>query len=213
MKHSQILFVKSGKLDKNTKAQSISISDMLSDMERNIGLQLDLMDTKNDKNLGALKTFGNNEAKQRRHWSVRLFWSVIIIISFTCCFLMVHKSYDKWQSSPTIISFDEKMTSISKIPFPAVTICPEMRIGDVGFDIEEIDRKLWELEYEGNSKNISDVLTVEEQRVCEAISHVCPTPLALASLSQNFLNILDGREIFPILARSEKSQHNLYDCY
>lgn len=35
--------------------------------------------------------------------------------------------YSKWQMSPVIVSFAEKYTRVSEIPFPAVTICPETK--------------------------------------------------------------------------------------
>ena len=37
------------------------------------------------------------------------------------------RMYDKWQKSPVISSFAEKSTPVWKIPFPAVTICPEVK--------------------------------------------------------------------------------------
>lgn len=35
--------------------------------------------------------------------------------------------YEKWERSPIIVSFDEQLTEVSDIPFPAVTICPETK--------------------------------------------------------------------------------------
>lgn len=156
------------------------------------------------------KQIEENVENKRRHWSAKMLWSAVTIISFSYCFLMIHKTYDKWRSSPIIISCDEKMTPISEIPFPAVTICPEMRIGDVDIDIEEIDKKLKKLNNEKSGQKISDVLTAEEQKVYEAILHVCKNNLT--TLSQKFDNILDGRDIFSILAKIEENQHNIYEC-
>ena len=37
------------------------------------------------------------------------------------------KIYTKWQAVPVIVSFAEISTPIYKIPFPAVTICPQTK--------------------------------------------------------------------------------------
>ena len=43
-----------------------------------------------------------------------------------CSFLII-QVYDKWQINPVIVSVNEKSTPIWTIPFPAVTICPEIK--------------------------------------------------------------------------------------
>lgn len=41
--------------------------------------------------------------------------------------MLINYSYEKWDESPVIVTFSEKMTRIHNIPFPAVTICPEIK--------------------------------------------------------------------------------------
>lgn len=52
---------------------------------------------------------------------------MFVIATCLSCY-MIHKSYKKWESTPVIVSFSEKATPVWKIPFPAVTICPEVKI-------------------------------------------------------------------------------------
>ncbi|CAO1382707.1 unnamed protein product [Diamesa hyperborea] len=46
--------------------------------------------------------------------------------SITGCSYLITRSYKKWDDTPIIVSFDEESTPVWKIPFPAVTICPEI---------------------------------------------------------------------------------------
>lgn len=37
---------------------------------------------------------------------------------------MIRNIWTNWNEHPVVISFDDKVTSIDQIPFPALTICP-----------------------------------------------------------------------------------------
>lgn len=50
-----------------------------------------------------------------------------MILSVVGSILVTKEVYNKWQKSPVIVSFAEKYTRVSEIPFPAVTICPETK--------------------------------------------------------------------------------------
>lgn len=52
---------------------------------------------------------------------------IAVSLSVTGCSFLISKTYSKWQNNPVIVSLDEKSTSIHQIPFPAVTICPEIK--------------------------------------------------------------------------------------
>ncbi|KAK5641668.1 hypothetical protein RI129_010215 [Pyrocoelia pectoralis] len=62
-----------------------------------------------------------------RHLLERLAWTITLAFLFTFCLLLIRQAYIKWESSPVIVTFATKETSISKIPFPAVTLCPEAK--------------------------------------------------------------------------------------
>ncbi|XP_068913457.1 pickpocket protein 28-like [Tenebrio molitor] len=57
----------------------------------------------------------------------RLWWAVVFIICLSGCCFMIYTIYDKYERSPVIVTFATKETPIYKIPFPAVTICPESK--------------------------------------------------------------------------------------
>lgn len=50
-----------------------------------------------------------------------------MILSVIGSILLSKEVYNKWQKSPVIVSFSEKYTRVSEIPFPGVTICPETK--------------------------------------------------------------------------------------
>lgn len=50
-----------------------------------------------------------------------------MILSIIGTIMVSKEVYNKWQKSPVIVSFAEKYTRVSEIPFPAVTICPETK--------------------------------------------------------------------------------------
>lgn len=41
---------------------------------------------------------------------------------------MIYESYIRWDDTPVVVSLKEKATPVWRIPFPAVTICPEVKI-------------------------------------------------------------------------------------
>lgn len=53
---------------------------------------------------------------------------MIFLVSVIMCTHLIMKTYEKWQSSPIIITFVGIPTPIYSIPFPAVTICPQTKI-------------------------------------------------------------------------------------
>lgn len=55
------------------------------------------------------------------------FWLCIFVLSIFYCSQIIAKVYQKWNDTPVIVSFSEHSTPVSDIPFPAITICPEIR--------------------------------------------------------------------------------------
>ncbi|KAL1492019.1 hypothetical protein ABEB36_012523 [Hypothenemus hampei] len=66
-----------------------------------------------------MKYIGENRTTVERGW-----WLTVFLFSVTCCFYLIYLVYEKWDSSPVIISLANEETPIYQIPFPAVTICP-----------------------------------------------------------------------------------------
>lgn len=59
---------------------------------------------------------------------------------------MVFEIYDKWTNTPVLLTFAEKLTPISEIPFPAVTICPNNKLRKEKINFDEIYEMLNETE-------------------------------------------------------------------
>lgn len=64
-----------------------------------------------------------------------------IVMSLSCW--MIAKAWNKWDENPVIVSLNEKSTPIWKVPFPAVTICPEVKavFGEIKLNFRQIYRK------------------------------------------------------------------------
>ncbi|XP_073943360.1 pickpocket protein 28-like [Choristoneura fumiferana] len=57
----------------------------------------------------------------------KIFWAITFLISLGLCLWLIEKVWYKWQYSPVIVSFNERMISVNEIPFPSVTICPQWK--------------------------------------------------------------------------------------
>ncbi|CAO1395307.1 unnamed protein product [Diamesa serratosioi] len=91
---------------------------------------------------------------------VGVFWLTSLILSTCGCSYLINKTYDKWDKSPVILTFDEKLISTSTIPFPAVTICPEIKFKRELFNISAIGWTVKQSE--------------EQIRIENALHSICP---------------------------------------
>ncbi|XP_044748640.1 pickpocket protein 28-like [Coccinella septempunctata] len=55
-------------------------------------------------------------------------WTIAFILCLSGCSFMIKEIVDKWNNSPVLFSLATMETPIYKVPFPAVTICPETKI-------------------------------------------------------------------------------------
>ncbi|KAF5300624.1 hypothetical protein FQA39_LY11085 [Lamprigera yunnana] len=62
-----------------------------------------------------------------RYLIERLLWLLTIVTVTTLCLILIIKMYNKWITSPVIVSFGTTESSIATIPFPSITICPEVK--------------------------------------------------------------------------------------
>lgn len=65
---------------------------------------------------------GINVEKYCRSW-----WIIGFTLSFWLCGSSIQNIREKWQSNPVTMSISEIDASVSAIPFPTVTICPETK--------------------------------------------------------------------------------------
>lgn len=68
---------------------------------------------------------------------------MFVIATYLSCW-MIHDSYKKWDHAPVIVSLSEKATPVWKVPFPAVSICPEVKVKAEMMNLTEIGQKFFE---------------------------------------------------------------------
>ncbi|KOB71904.1 Uncharacterized protein OBRU01_07917 [Operophtera brumata] len=66
----------------------------------------------------------------------KLFWMSTFFMSVALCGYLIGNVYHKWTNSPVIVSVSEKLVSVGSVPFPSVTICPQIKTIDFDFSIE-----------------------------------------------------------------------------
>ncbi|KAL9702253.1 hypothetical protein quinque_005771 [Culex quinquefasciatus] len=98
-----------------------------------------------------------------------LWWMTVFVLSVAGCGLLIQQVYHKWDENPVIVSFDEQPTPVWKIPFPAVTICPEAQIKTDLFNFTEC------LHTEFHSSSILDQARQEQLmavlQLCDSFFH------------------------------------------
>ncbi|XP_016929099.1 pickpocket protein 28 [Drosophila suzukii] len=100
----------------------------------------------------------------------KLYWLFFTCISVYFAVSLIWDTYLKWQDSPVILGFDETLVPVHKIPFPTITICPEIKMERNVFDYTNVSRQLWD-EYKQNS-NVSDLEDEDLARMAAAM-HIC----------------------------------------
>ncbi|KAH8384875.1 hypothetical protein KR093_011234 [Drosophila rubida] len=85
----------------------------------------------------------------------KLYWLVLTCTSVYFAVSLIWATYLKWQDSPVILGFDETLVPVHKIPFPTITICPEIKMERNVFDYANVSREIWE-KYQRN-EDLSDV--------------------------------------------------------
>lgn len=85
---------------------------------------------------------------------------------------MIHKLWYKWRSSPILVSFDEKLTPITEIPFPAITICPEMKSDAQLFNFTAVFHSIRESNH--TFENLNETVIMNYL----ALSQICDPHLA-----------------------------------
>lgn len=85
------------------------------------------------------------------------------------CTHLIMKTYNKWQSSPVIVSFAQSPTPVWQVPFPAVTICSETKARQSAFNFTEAYHYVQE-------NNLTDI-SEEQLKKFQDISLICDTHL------------------------------------
>ncbi|XP_061513414.1 pickpocket protein 28 [Anopheles gambiae] len=93
----------------------------------------------------------------------RVCWSLVVLLSLCTCISAIVIGHQKWIEKPMIVSFSAKPIPVWKLPFPAITICPQSRIDVEKFNITEVYLRA----------RANKTLSQDEWRKMRALSHVC----------------------------------------
>lgn len=63
-----------------------------------------------------------------------VWWALAFIVSLSICGKLIFDTFSKWERFPVIVTFAEQSTRIWDVPFPAVTICPQMKAKQTVFN-------------------------------------------------------------------------------
>ncbi|XP_030554452.1 pickpocket protein 28 [Drosophila novamexicana] len=117
----------------------------------------------------------------------KLYWLVLTCTSVYFAVSLIWATYLKWQDSPVILGFDETLVPVHKIPFPTITICPEIKMERNVFDYANISQQIWQ-----NFKENNQFSAVDEQDLerLAATMHICDSDVAakFAPLLSNLRN-------------------------
>lgn len=72
-----------------------------------------------------------------RRMCEKFFWILVFAISFATCTITILSLWLRWDNNPVVVTFDEVITDVSQIPFPAITICPSSKVNKSDVDIVE----------------------------------------------------------------------------
>ncbi|EDW00649.1 pickpocket protein 28 [Drosophila grimshawi] len=105
----------------------------------------------------------------------KLYWLVLICTSVYFAVSLIWATYLKWQDSPVILGFDETLVPVHMIPFPTITICPEIKMERNIFDYANVSESIWRDFKENNE--ISSIDEEDLERLA-ATMHICDTDVA-----------------------------------
>ncbi|RZB38942.1 ASC domain containing protein [Asbolus verrucosus] len=137
--------------------------------------------------------------------NIKLIWwaSVFIVCLSGCCF-MIYTIYEKYETSPVIVTFATKETPIYKIPFPAVTICPETKSTKEKFSFKGV------LQKKLNNENVNSA----ENRILDYMSSLCDDYINSTSHSNNSIfteDFFDTLDLWPLKIRPD-FMNQAYNC-
>lgn len=59
-----------------------------------------------------------------------MWWITVFVLSVLVCCWQIGSLYRKWVKNPVVVSFDQQLLGVGDVPFPAVTLCAQVKIND-----------------------------------------------------------------------------------
>ncbi|KAL7017318.1 hypothetical protein ACKWTF_010315 [Chironomus riparius] len=133
--------------------------------------------------------------EKKQHWLERVFWISVFVISVSFCIKNMMEIYEKREEKPVMVSQSKLLSPTFNIPFPAITICPEMKAKCNKLNMTDaISRK-------------DQIFTAEESKRIAAMSHVCDN-LAYEEKAENRT---DNINIIKLLDEMSFSQNDIFE--
>ncbi|XP_052889747.1 pickpocket protein 28-like [Anopheles moucheti] len=110
----------------------------------------------------------------QRSACVKLTWLGVFILSLVGCGVMIQQAYNKWDRTPVIVTLSEVPTPVWDMTFPAVTICPEIKVLNTQYNYTREFETLQSEWYRNKGKqNRTYTVTEESIGKMKAIIHHC----------------------------------------
>ncbi|XP_055621989.1 pickpocket protein 28-like [Toxorhynchites rutilus septentrionalis] len=122
---------------------------------------------------------------QQRSKCERFWWIVMLGLSLYGCAKLIEKIYHKWDSGPVILSFDRKPTPVWQMPFPAVTICPEVKFRPECLNFTSTYKKMFLNESAGPLEEEETQKMLSVLQICDRMYSYEPFKTALRKYSFN----------------------------
>ncbi|XP_037296672.1 pickpocket protein 28-like [Manduca sexta] len=108
----------------------------------------------------------------------KMFWLILFLVSMGVCLYQIRNVWIKWDSSPVIVSINERLVPVSEVPFPSITICPQRKISK-HYDYAKQKQKMY-----GNISEMTDY----QRTKFEDISLICHEGNFFKDISKMWLN-------------------------
>ncbi|XP_023715587.1 pickpocket protein 28 isoform X2 [Cryptotermes secundus] len=141
--------------------------------------------------LHGLRYIGENH----RHASERIFWLISFLISTAVVAHFIFKIWIRWNTSPVLVSFADVPTPVWNIPFPAITICPQVKVKNTSFSV--------------SSTLLKDNKTDEEREKLLYSRLVCD----IEDFESNGNDTVDNRAIKFIEEVAPEIDEVMFECY
>uniref|UniRef100_A0A182MII6 Uncharacterized protein n=1 Tax=Anopheles culicifacies TaxID=139723 RepID=A0A182MII6_9DIPT len=110
----------------------------------------------------------------QRSTCVKLTWFGVFALSLVGCGVMIQQAYNKWDRTPVIVTLSEVPTPVWDMTFPAVTICPEIKVLNTRYNFTHEFETLESQWYQsGRNKNATFTVSKESIGKMKAIIHHC----------------------------------------
>ncbi|CAD0197339.1 unnamed protein product [Chrysodeixis includens] len=103
----------------------------------------------------------------------KVFWVLTFIASMSICLYQISKVWDKWQTSPVIVTVSEHLVPVGKVPFPSVTICPQSKCMPRKYNYTAKTQRINALLRNENITSIMNDTLREELIMYEDVSRIC----------------------------------------